>query len=248
MGALLKNYRTIIGTAQLIPANACHDAIWACTSRHRLISYQRFVIAKVAIGKPKQRPLSLQKVDFLCGIGLWNTCAAATAWGEDRIKSIRRQGVSQGERRICRSNRVVMELIKIQRILWRTGVVILRAHKEVGTTNRWRCHTIKGAWQQTITHHICRGRRYNVTNHRRVGITSERLNAIQSIRADALKRTACTTLKLSCAEIIRIGPHTTFGIVREIVSIEIRAGGDGPTIVAPSGIIRSEEHTSELQS
>ena len=78
ISALLENDRVAIGTAQLLPANACHFAVWPCAGRHRLVGHQRLVRAKVAIGKPKQRPLSLQEIDSISGTWLRDTIATAS--------------------------------------------------------------------------------------------------------------------------------------------------------------------------
>src|SRR4029077_17466689 len=125
IGALLENDRTAIGTAQFVPANACHFAVWSSAGRHRLVRHQRLMRAKVAIGKPKQRPLSLQEIDSIGGTWLRNAVTAASAWSKDRVERIRRQRVGQRESRIAGSHRIVMELINVQRILWRVGIVIL---------------------------------------------------------------------------------------------------------------------------
>ena len=143
ISALLEDNRTTIGTAQFIPTNPRHFAVWPCAGRHRLVRHERLVRAKVAIGKPKQRPPSLQKIDSIGGTWLRDTIAAATAWGEDRVKRICRQRVSQHETRMFRIHGIVVELEDVQRILWRAGIVILRTYKVVGASHRRRCRPIK---------------------------------------------------------------------------------------------------------
>src|SRR4026208_191376 len=88
IGALLKNNRTAIGTEQLVPANARSLAVWSSAGRHRLVRHQRLVGAKVAIGKPKQRPPSLQEIDSIGGTWLRDTVTTPTAWSEDRVERI----------------------------------------------------------------------------------------------------------------------------------------------------------------
>ena len=72
--ALLENNRIVVGTAQFIPTNAGHCAVRSWAGIHRLIGDQRFVVAKVTIGKPKQRALAIaQMIDFAGGTRLRNT-------------------------------------------------------------------------------------------------------------------------------------------------------------------------------
>ena len=76
VSAFLENNRVTIGIAQFPPANAGHYAVRSCSGIHRLIGDQRFMVAKVAIGKPKQRTLAIaQMIDFVGGTRLRNTCA-----------------------------------------------------------------------------------------------------------------------------------------------------------------------------
>src|SRR6185369_1448249 len=97
IGALLEDNRTAIGTAQFVPANARHYSVRSCPGRDRLVRHQRLVRAKIAVGKPKQRPLSLQKIDSIGSTWLRNTITSATAWSEDGVERIGRQRVSQHE-------------------------------------------------------------------------------------------------------------------------------------------------------
>jgi hypothetical protein len=86
------------------------------------------VVAKVPIGKPKQRALPItQVIDAIGGTRLRDTCPAATAQGQNRVKWLRRQRVSQRESRVGRNYWIVMELKNVQRILRRAvaAVVIL---------------------------------------------------------------------------------------------------------------------------
>ena len=49
-------------------------AVRSCSGIHRLIGDQRFMVAKVTIGKPKQRTLAIaQMIDFAAGTRLRNT-------------------------------------------------------------------------------------------------------------------------------------------------------------------------------
>ena len=74
ISAFLENDGIIVGTAQFPPANAGHDAVRSCSGIHRLIGDQRFMVAKVTIGKPKQRTLAIaQMIDFVAGTRLRNT-------------------------------------------------------------------------------------------------------------------------------------------------------------------------------
>ena len=59
VSAFLENNGVIVGAAQFPPANAGHGAVRSCSGIHRLIGDQRFVVAKVTIGKPKQRTLAI---------------------------------------------------------------------------------------------------------------------------------------------------------------------------------------------
>ena len=76
IGAFLENNGVIVVAAYLPPANARYHAVWPVAGIHRLIGDQRFVVAKVAIGEPKQRTLAIaQMIDFVGGARLRNTCA-----------------------------------------------------------------------------------------------------------------------------------------------------------------------------
>src|SRR5437764_15340358 len=69
--AFLEDNRTTIGIAQLPPANAGDFAVWPGAVRHRLIRYQRLMVAKVAISKSKERSLPIPKgIDFIAGAWL----------------------------------------------------------------------------------------------------------------------------------------------------------------------------------
>src|SRR5437667_5462882 len=77
---LLEDKWTTIGAAQLPPPDAGYLPVWSSPRGHRLISYQRFMVAKVTIGKPKERPLSIaQVIDSIAGTWLRNTCSSTAA-------------------------------------------------------------------------------------------------------------------------------------------------------------------------
>ena len=72
--AFLENNGVIVRAAQFPPANARHCTVRSCSGIHRLIGDQRFMVAKVTIGKPKQRTLAIpQMIDLDGGTRLRNT-------------------------------------------------------------------------------------------------------------------------------------------------------------------------------
>ncbi len=130
-----------------------------------------------------------------------------------------------------------MKLPNGQRIRWRAvwAVVIFRAHEIVWASRRRRRLAIKIARQQTVSDYICRIWWLQKPNHCRIGVTSQSLHAIQRVSANARKRPTSAPCKLPSTEIIRIRPHPSFGIIREIVSGW--PGCYGPTKVASSWIV-----------
>src|SRR5881275_728229 len=89
--AFLEDNRTAIGIAQLPPANAGNFAVWPCAGRHRLISYERLMVAKVAISKSKERSLPIpQVIDFIAGAWLRDAVTRAAAYTQNRVKGLRR--------------------------------------------------------------------------------------------------------------------------------------------------------------
>ena len=121
-----------------------------------------------------------------------------------------------------------MKLPKGQRIRWRAirAVVIFRADKIVWASRRRRRLAIKITRQQAVSNHVCRAWRRQKANHCGIGITGQSLRAIQRISADPYEcGSAC---ELARAEIIGIGPHASFRIIRKIISA---AGGNSPTVI-----------------
>ena len=121
-----------------------------------------------------------------------------------------------------------MKLPNGQRIRWRAirAIVIFRADKIVWASHWRRCRPIKIARQQAVSNYICRVWRRQKANHCRIGITNQSLRAIQRISANPHEcGSAC---ELARAEIIGIGPHPSFRIIRKIISA---AGGNGPTVI-----------------
>ena len=96
--ALLEDGRAAIRIAHLPPAHTSNFAIRPSAGGHLLVGDQRLVVAKVSIGKTKQRPLAKQKIKSIGGIWLWDTVASSTAQSQNRVKWHRWQRVSQGKR------------------------------------------------------------------------------------------------------------------------------------------------------
>ena len=121
-----------------------------------------------------------------------------------------------------------MKLPKAQCIRRRAirAVVIFRADKIVRTSDRRRCCPVKITRQQAVSNHVCRAWRRQKANYCGIGITDQSLRAIQRISADPHEcGSAC---ELARAEVIGVGPHSSFRIIGKIISA---AGGNSPTVI-----------------
>src|SRR4029453_4460685 len=121
-----------------------------------------------------------------------------------------------------------MKLPKGQRIRWGAirAVVIFRADKIVWASSRRQCEPIEVTREQSVSDYVCRVGRRQETDNSGIGITGQSLAAIQRVRANTHE--CCSACKLSCAKIVGIGPHASFWIIGEIISV---AGGKFPTVI-----------------